>query len=167
MAGKRKPRPPKSPDTIPDYVLDGTGAHDAPTMTEILTKGAPKEVREFLREQSTLIREGIPLPAPVAEWLAAALEAITRDEDPEDANAALRVKKTARGPQPIGIRERAVIEHQIAGLVEQGVSPEDARGIVERFNPGPGTLSGKAPDDHAKAAERLRMRLRRKDQGTK
>ncbi len=153
------------------YRLDATELHAVPmTMTEILTKGTPREVREFLCGQGSLLRAGAPLPKPVAEWLGAALEAIGRGED---ANRALRVKKSAPGPQPIGIHERAMIEHQIAGLVEQGKSHRDAMGIVQRYrmarrhSDDPDGLWGQAEEDHDSASQRLKKLLHRKRQGTK
>jgi hypothetical protein len=166
----RKPRSPKPRDPIPKYTLDGTGAHDAPTMTEILTKGAPEEVREFLSGQGALMRAGAPLPAPMAEWLGAVLEAIGNGAD---ANKALRVKKATRGPQAMGVRERAVIEHQIAGLIGQGVPPDDAYGIVERYrmalrhSDDPDALHGRTEEEHSAASARMKKRLQRRRQQTK
>lgn len=160
----RKPRAPKPREPIPKHVLDATGAHCPPTMSEILTNGSPNEVREFLGKQGELIRSGAPLPASVAEWLGGALEAIGRGED---ANKALRVKKAARGQEPMGVRDRAVIEHQIEDLVQQGLARGDARGVVERFHHQSNILSGKSEEDHVKAADRLKNRLQRKSQGTK
>lgn len=166
----RKPRAPKPRDPIAEFVLDATGTGRPPTMTEILTSGSPDEVREFLGGQGALMRAGAPLPSPVADWLGAALEAIGRGDD---ANRALRVEQTARGRLPMGVRERSEIEHQIADLVEQGVSRKDAAGIVERcliaqrHNDAPDALRGKTEDDHEMASERLRKRLNRRSQGTK
>lgn len=157
---------------IPSYVLDATGRRvldEPPTMTEVLTKGSPAEVREFLGGQGALMRAGAPLPAPVAEWLGAALEAIGRGDD---ANRALRVPVGKRARQGMGVRELAVIEHQIDDLVRQGVSREDAMGIVERYrmalrhDDDPDALWGKTEDDHLTAAARMKKRLQRKSQGT-
>lgn len=164
---------PRGVRVIPSYVLDATGRRvldEPPTMTEILTKGSSREVREFLGEQGALMRAGAPLPAPVAEWLGAALEAIGCGAD---ANRALRVPTGKRARQAMGVRERAVIEHQIDDLVRQGVSRQDAMGIVERYRMAlrhendPDALWGKAEDDHHTAAARLKKRLQRKSQGTK
>jgi hypothetical protein len=167
MMAAKKPRGVRE---IPSYVLDATGRNESPTMTEILSKGSPAEVREVLGGQGALMQAGAPLPAPVAEWLGAALEAIGRGED---ANLALRVAQAARGRPPTGVRKRAAIEHQIADLVRQGVSRKDAAGIVERYriamrhSDDPDALWGKTEDDQAMAAERAGKRLRRGSQGTK
>lgn len=117
---------------IPRFNLDASARRDpSPTMTEILANGAPREVREFLGGQGALLRAGAPLPAPVAEWLGAALEAIGRGAD---ANLALRLSTGKRGRHAkLSERELAHIERQIDDLVEQGVTRFDARGIVERY----------------------------------
>lgn len=170
MAGKKLRGERKA---IPEWKLDATGRRvldEPPTMTEILTKGSPREVREFLGEQGALMRAGAALPAPVAEWLGAALEAIGRGAD---ANRALRVPTSKRARQATGVREQAVAKHQIADLVRQGVSREDAAGIVERYRMAlrheddPDALWGETEDDHLSAAARLKKRLQRKSQGTK
>jgi hypothetical protein len=102
----RKPRSSKAPDPILDYVLDGTGAQYAPTMTEILMKGTPDEVREFLGAQGALMKAGARLPAPVAEWLGEALEAICNEDENgnrKGANEALRVGAKP-GLRPMSVR---------------------------------------------------------------
>lgn len=169
MAAKK----PRDVREVPSYVLDATGQHvlrEPPTMTEILTKGSPREVREFLGGQGALIRAGAPLPAPVAEWLGAALEAIGRGAD---ANRALRVAAARRGPPGSEVRDLAVIVRQVTDLIRQGVLHEDALGIVERYrmaqrhSDDPDALHGWEKDEHEQAARRLRERLRRSRQGTK
>ncbi|MFA7604457.1 MAG: hypothetical protein WCY29_15770 [Novosphingobium sp.] len=154
---------------IPKWTLDATGSHEPPTMSEILSKGLPAEVREFLGGQGALMRAGVPLPAPVAEWLGAALEEIGRGGD---ANRALRVV-AKQGRDPMGVRELAVVERQIDDLVEQGVSRFDAMSIVERYrmalrhDKDPRDLHGRTEEDRAAAAERMKKRLSRTRQGTK
>src|SRR5690606_31921758 len=51
----RKPRVPKAPSPMPKYKLDATGACEPPTMSEILSRGSPAEVREILRMQGALM----------------------------------------------------------------------------------------------------------------
>lgn len=173
---KRQPRAPKrrNPkpgDQISEYVLDAVGPPLRPqAMSEILAKGTPQEVREFLGGQGALIRAGVSLPAVVAEWLGVALEAIGGGED---ANLALRVRSGRRGRPPIGDDERAEIDAQVEKLVRQDLSERDAAGIVERYqialrhNDDPDALWGETHADHEMAADRLLKVRRRGSQGTK
>jgi len=156
---------------IPTFKLDATGRHEPPrTMTEILANGSPREVREFLGDQGALLRAGAPLPAPVAEWLGAALEAIGGGAD---ANLALRLSTGKRGRSlKLSARELADVERQIDDLVGQGVTRFDAMGIVERYrialrhDDDPDALHGKGEPEqvrreHEAASERLLQQLKR------
>jgi len=140
-------------------------------VSQALGRCSPDTAGEFL----TPSRDERAIPAPIAEWLGAALEAISGGAD---ANLALRLSTGKRGRSlKLSARELADVERQIDDLMGQGVTRFDAMGIVERYrmalrhDDDPDALHGQGEpeqvwQEHEAASERLRKLLERSRQGT-
>jgi hypothetical protein len=97
------------------------------SITDVLTRGTPAEVREQLNLAAGLLAGGGHLDAPTSRWLAAALGRIALGVD---ANAALRVK--GNGGNRNGVQAVHALRHQLDHLKGQGASEREALRLIAR-----------------------------------
>lgn len=126
---------------------------------DLLRDGTKDEVREgLLWIGLRLQQEGGDLPAEVRQWIGAALQAIGESRSSPDAALGLKNKRR------IGVRETAEAQQMIDDLRGQGLSADDARDLVGRFNSRSETFNDQGAGT---AGERFKKRISRRKPGTK
>lgn len=128
---KRRARMTKKENPDAPVIIDSlalaTDWDALPSLTKILTKGPPTEVRWHLDPMGRLLLGGNLLPPIMSTWLGKALIAIAGGAD---ANEALHVA----GNKQITVSQIAKEEYLVEALHRQGMSIDEAMGVVSRMD---------------------------------